>query len=58
MMKLIHKDKIRVDNYITVFLLLLYVVFLLFFRLESMMLLLFYPLVALFFHGILKITKG
>ncbi|MFX0082300.1 MAG: DUF308 domain-containing protein [Candidatus Hodarchaeota archaeon] len=58
MMKLIHKDKIRADNYITILMLFSYATFLLFFRLESLMLLVFYPLVALFFHGIIKIIKG
>ncbi|MFX1343582.1 MAG: hypothetical protein ACFFBC_01870 [Promethearchaeota archaeon] len=58
MMRLIHKDKIRVDNYITVFIIFSFVGFLLFYRLESLMLLLVYPLVALFFYGIIKIIKA
>ncbi|MFW9942924.1 MAG: DUF308 domain-containing protein [Candidatus Thorarchaeota archaeon] len=58
MMRLIHKDKIRVDNYITVFIIFSFAGFLLFYRLESLMLLLVYPLVALFFYGIIKIIKA
>jgi len=53
-----HKDKIRADDYITGFLLIGYIIFAVFFTLESLMSLLVYPLIALFFHGILKIISG
>lgn len=58
MIELIHKDKIRADNYITVVLILFYIGFNLFFKLEALMSLLVYPLVALFFYGIIKIING
>jgi len=58
MIELIHKDKIRADNYITVVLILFYIGFNLFFKLEALMSLLVYPLVALFFYGIIKIIDG
>lgn len=58
MINLIHKDKIRADNYITVVLILFYIGFNLFFKLEALMSILVYPLVALFFYGIIKIIDG
>ena len=58
MIELIHKDKIRADNYISVLLMLSYCGFLLFFRLEWWLSILVYPLVALFFYGIIKIING
>ncbi len=58
MIELIHKDKIRADNYISVLLILSYCGFLLFFRLEWLLSMLVYPLVALFFYGIIKIING
>ena len=53
-----HKDKIRAEDYITGFLLIAYILFAIFFTLESLMSLLVYPLIALFFHGILIIIQG
>ncbi len=58
MINLIHKDKIRADNYITVVLIVFYIGFNLFFKLEALMSILVYPLVALFFYGIIKIIDG
>ena len=53
-----HKDKIRADDYISSFLIIGTILFALFFTLESIMSLLVYPFIALFFHGILKIITG
>jgi hypothetical protein len=58
MIDLIHKEKIRADNYITGFLVLFFLAFALFFRLEWIMSVIVYPFVALFFYGILKIING
>jgi len=58
MIDLIHKDKIRADNYISVVIIVSLLYFVLFFRLEALMLVLVYPLVALFFYGIIKIING
>ena len=58
MIELIHKDKIRADDYISGFLLISYILFALFFRLEAIMSLLVYPFIALFFYGIAKIING
>ena len=53
-----NKAKIRADDYITGFLLIGTILFALFLTLESIMSLLVYPFIALFFHGILKIIAG
>ena len=58
MIELIHKDKIRADNYISGFLVISYILFALFFRLELIMSLLVYPFISLFFYGIAKIING
>jgi len=58
MIELIHKDKIRADNYISGFLIVSYLLFALFFRLELIMSLLVYPFISLFFYGIAKIING
>ena len=58
MMEFKHKDKIRAEDYITGFLLISYIIFAIFFTLESLMSLLVYPLIALFFNGILSIIAG
>jgi hypothetical protein len=58
MIEFIHKDKIRADDYITDFLIFGYILFALFFTLEALMSLFVYSLIALFFHGILKIVIG
>lgn len=55
---LIHKEKIQADNYISGFLLLFFLGFALFFRLEWIMSVIVYPFVALFFYGILKIINS
>lgn len=55
---LIHKEKIRADNYITGFLVLFFLGFAVFFRLEWIMSVIVYPFVALFFYGILKIINS
>ncbi|MHA2039439.1 MAG: hypothetical protein ACW98X_23690 [Promethearchaeota archaeon] len=55
MITLLNKEKIRADDYITGFLILSYLIFALFFRLETIMSIIIYPLVALFFYGIIKI---
>jgi len=53
-----HKDKIRADDHISSLLIIGTILFALFFTLESIMSLLVYPFIALFFHGILKIITG
>jgi len=53
-----HKDKIRADDYISSFLIIGTILFALFLTLESIMSLIVYPFIALFFHGILKIIIG
>ncbi|MBY8984388.1 MAG: hypothetical protein KGD65_04920 [Candidatus Lokiarchaeota archaeon] len=58
MIELIHKDKIRADDYISGFLILSYILFALFFRLELIMSLIVYPFISLFFYGIAKIING
>lgn len=58
MIELLHKDKIRADDYISGFLVLSYILFALFFRLELIMSLLVYPFISLFFYGIAKIING
>jgi len=58
MMDLIHKDKIRADNHISVVIIVSLLCYVLFFRLEALMSVLVYPLVALFFYGIMKIING
>jgi hypothetical protein len=58
MIELIHKDKIRADDYISGFLVITYILFALFFRLELIMSLLVYPFISLFFYGIAKILNG
>jgi hypothetical protein len=58
MIELIPKEKIRADNYITGFLVLFFLAFALFFRLEWIMSVIVYPFVALFFYGVLKIING
>lgn len=58
MMEFKHKDKIRAEDYITGFLIIGYLIFAVFFTLESLMSLLVYPLIALFFHGIVSIIMG
>lgn len=55
---LIHKNKIRADNYITGFILIFFLVFAVFFRLEWIMSVIVYPFVALFFFGLIKIING
>jgi hypothetical protein len=58
MMELIHKDKIRADDHISGVLIISYILFALFFRLELIMSLLVYPFISLFFYGISKIVNG
>ena len=58
MLELINKQKIKADNYLTGFLVITYLGFAVFFRLEWIMSVIIYPFVALFFHGILKIMNG
>ncbi|MFW9825024.1 MAG: hypothetical protein ACFFE4_18935 [Candidatus Thorarchaeota archaeon] len=58
MIELIPKDKIRADDYISGFLILSYILFALFFRLELIMSLLVYPFISLFFFGLAKIFNG
>ncbi|MFX0028029.1 MAG: hypothetical protein ACFE8B_02375 [Candidatus Hermodarchaeota archaeon] len=58
MIDLIHKNKIRADNYITGFIVLFFLAFALFFRLEWIMSVIVYPFVALFFYGLIKIING
>ena len=58
MIELIHRDKIRADDYISGILIISYILFALFFRLELIMSLLVYPFTSLFFYGISKIING
>ncbi|MFW9895496.1 MAG: hypothetical protein ACFFD7_06810 [Candidatus Thorarchaeota archaeon] len=58
MIELVHKDKIRADDYISGFLIISYILFALFFRLELIMSLLVYPFISLFFYGLAKIVNG
>ncbi|MHA1986317.1 MAG: hypothetical protein ACW98D_06755 [Promethearchaeota archaeon] len=53
-----HKDKIRAEDYITGFLIIGFLIFAVFYTLESLMSLLVYPLIALFFRGIVSIKVG
>ena len=53
-----NKAKIRADDYISSFLIIGTILFALFCTLESIMSLLVYHFIALFFHGILKIIAG
>ncbi|MFW9773765.1 MAG: hypothetical protein ACFFEO_16560 [Candidatus Thorarchaeota archaeon] len=57
MLELIDKQKVRADNYITGFLVIFYLIFAVFFRLEWIMSVIVYPFVALFFYGLLKIIN-
>ena len=57
MIDLINKEKIQADNYITGFLVLFFLGFAMFFRLEWIMSVIIYPFVALFFFGLLKIIN-
>ena len=58
MIELIDKQKIKADDYIIGFLILFYVLFALFFKLELLLSVIVYVLIALFFYGILKIMNG
>ncbi|MFW9781843.1 MAG: DUF308 domain-containing protein, partial [Candidatus Heimdallarchaeota archaeon] len=58
MLELIDKQKVRADNYITGFLVIFYLIFAVFFRLEWIMSVIVYPFVALFFYGLLKIINA
>lgn len=57
MITLLNQEKIRADDYTTGFLVISYLIFALFFRLETVMSIIVYPLVALFFYGIIKIIN-
>ena len=54
----IDKNKIRADNYITIFLVVGYLVFALFLKIEGLMGIIVYPFAALFAVGVLKIISG
>ncbi len=58
MINIIHKTKLRADKYISGFLVISYITFALFFRVEAFLVLIVYPFVALFFYGILKIVSS
>jgi len=58
MIELINKDKIRADNYISIFLALGYLIFALIFRLEAIMSMIVYPFAALVAYGMMKIMNG
>ena len=58
MIELIDKQKIKADDYIIGFLILFYVLFVLFFKIELLLSVIVYALIALFFYGILKIMNG
>jgi len=55
---LISKEKIRADNYISLFIVISYILFFMFFHLEAFLTLAVYPFVALAIDGILKIITG
>lgn len=57
MISLIDKEKIRADDYISGFLVISYMIFAVFFRFETLMSVIIYPLVALFFNEITKIVS-
>ncbi|MFX1376785.1 MAG: hypothetical protein ACFFA0_13330 [Promethearchaeota archaeon] len=57
MIRLIHKSKIRADDYVTIVLVISYLALFLFFRLEWIMSIIIYPFVALFFYGLIKIVR-
>ena len=58
MINITHKKKLRADEYISGFLIITYLAFALFFRVEALLVLIVYPFVALFFYGIIKIMTG
>jgi len=58
MIELINKQKIRADDRISIILVVGYLIFALFFRLESFISLIVYPFVSLIIYGILKIINA
>ncbi|MFX1499862.1 MAG: hypothetical protein ACFFDH_02730 [Promethearchaeota archaeon] len=56
--ELIDKNKIKADNYIIILTIGSYLIFALFFRLEALVCIFFYPFVALGIYGVLKIVNG
>ncbi|MFX1378350.1 MAG: hypothetical protein ACFFA4_04595 [Promethearchaeota archaeon] len=54
---LINKKKIKADDYITVLIVVNYIIFALFFHLEALISIYVYPFVSLAFYGILKIIN-
>jgi len=58
MFELMNKQKIRADDYIIGFLIVTYIVFAVFFKLEWVMSIIIYPFVSLFFFGVIKIQKS
>ena len=55
---LIDKNKIQADNYITVIMVISYLLFVLFFRMEAFLAMVVYPFSALVIYGILKIIAA
>ncbi|MHA1914064.1 MAG: hypothetical protein ACW986_06140 [Promethearchaeota archaeon] len=58
MFELMNKQKIRADDYIIGFLIITYIVFAVFFKLEWVMSIIVYPFMSLFIFGILNIQKS
>jgi len=58
MLDLIDKNKIRADDYITISMILMYLLYAIFFTLEAYVSLIVYPLIALMVTGILKIVNS
>jgi len=57
-LELLNKQKIRADNYISILVILNFLAFFLFFRLEAIIAIVIYPLASLTIYGVLKIING
>jgi hypothetical protein len=58
MLEMINKNKIRADDYISILMILSYLGFALFFRIEAFVSIMVYPFASLAIFGILKIING
>ena len=57
-LRLIYKYKIRSDNYVSILMVMGFVIYFLFFTLEAILSLIVYPLTSLFVSGVLRIIDG
>lgn len=58
MLEMIDKNKIRADDYISVLMVISYLLFALFFRMEALISIILYPFASLAIMGVLKIING